>query len=63
MKVAKFLPIFVLALLMSACNKPAGELIGASVVGPMGEANPYGMTSSLSRLDQYHTQSSPSIIE
>ena len=43
MKVAKFLPIFVLALLMSACNKPAGELVGASVAGPMGEANPYGM--------------------
>ena len=43
MKVAKFLPIFVLALLMSACNKPAGELVGASVAGPIGEANPYGM--------------------
>lgn len=43
MKAAKFLPIFVLALMMSACNKPAGELIGASVPGPMGEANPYGM--------------------
>ena len=43
MKVAKFLPIIVLVLGLSACNKPAGELIGAYTAGPMGDAEPYGM--------------------
>ena len=44
MKIAKILPIIVLALGLSACNKPAGELIGAQAPGPMGDADPYGMT-------------------
>lgn len=43
MKTAKILPIIVLALGMSACNKPAGELVGAYAPGPMGDAEPYGM--------------------
>ena len=43
MKITRFLPIIVLVLGMSACNKPAGELVGASVGGPLGDADPYGM--------------------
>jgi formylglycine-generating enzyme required for sulfatase activity len=44
MKVAKFLPIMMLAVLgLSACNKPAGELVGAYTSGPMKDAEPYGM--------------------
>ncbi|MBO5816938.1 MAG: SUMF1/EgtB/PvdO family nonheme iron enzyme [Paludibacteraceae bacterium] len=43
MKVAKFLPIIVLALGLSACNKPAGELVGSYVAGPDKDAEPLGM--------------------
>ncbi len=43
MKITRFLPIIVLVLGLSACNKPAGELIGASVTGPTGDVEPYGM--------------------
>ena len=43
MKLTKFLPIIVLAFGLSACNKPAGELVGAYTVGPMGDVDPYGM--------------------
>ena len=43
MKVTRFLPIITLVLGMSACNKPAGELVGASVSGPSGDAQPHGM--------------------
>jgi hypothetical protein len=43
MKITRILPIVVLVLGLSACNKPAGELIGASVGGPTGDAEPYGM--------------------
>ncbi len=43
MKVAKFLPIIMLVLGLSACNKPAGELVGARTLGPVKDAEPYGM--------------------
>ena len=43
MKLTKFLPIIVLAFGLSACNKPAGELVGAYTTGPMGDVDPYGM--------------------
>ena len=43
MKLTKFLPIIVLAFGLSACNKPAGELVGAYTAGPMGDVDPYGM--------------------
>lgn len=43
MKIARFLPIIMLAMGLSACNKPAGELVGAPAPGPMGDAEPYGM--------------------
>ena len=43
MKITKILPILVLVLGLSACGKPAGELVGASVSGPMGDAEPLGM--------------------
>lgn len=43
MKITRILPIVVLVLGLSACNKPAGELIGASVGGPTSDAEPYGM--------------------
>lgn len=43
MKITRILPILVLALGLSACNKPAGELVGALASGPMGDADPYGM--------------------
>jgi gliding motility-associated lipoprotein GldK len=43
MKMTKILPVLVLTLMMSACNKPAGELVGAHVAGFAKEANPYGM--------------------
>ncbi|MBR5827880.1 MAG: SUMF1/EgtB/PvdO family nonheme iron enzyme [Paludibacteraceae bacterium] len=43
MKVAKFLPIIMLALGLSACNKPAGELTGAYTTGPTRDVDPYGM--------------------
>ena len=43
MKLTKFLPIIVLAFGLSACNKPAGELVGAYTVGPLGDVDPYGM--------------------
>ena len=43
MKVTRFLPIIALVLGMSACNKPAGELVGASVSGPSGDVQPHGM--------------------
>ena len=43
MKITRFLPIIVLVLGMSACNSPAGQLVGASVDGPMGDVAPLGM--------------------
>lgn len=43
MKLLKNLSIFVLLLAMSACNKPAGELVGVHTSGMMKEANPVGM--------------------
>ena len=43
MKITKFLPIILLAFGLSACNKPAGELVGAYTTGPMGDVDPYGM--------------------
>ena len=43
MKIAKILPIIMLVLGLSACNKPTGELVGAYTAGPMGDADPYGM--------------------
>lgn len=43
MKISKILSIIVLTLGMSACNKPIGELVGASVPGPLKDAEPYGM--------------------
>ena len=43
MKITKFLPIIALVLGMSACNKPVGELTGASITGSAGDVEPYGM--------------------
>ena len=43
MKVTKLLSIVVLMLCMVACNKPAGELVGASSGAGFVEANPFGM--------------------
>ena len=43
MKVAKILPLIALAIVMASCNKPAGELVGASKTANFKEANPYGM--------------------
>ena len=43
MKVAKFLPIIVLAIGLSACNKSSGELVGASIPGPTTDVDPLGM--------------------
>lgn len=43
MKITRFLPIIVLVLGLSACNKPAGELVGASASGPGGDVEPFGM--------------------
>lgn len=43
MKIARFLPIIVLIIGLSACNKPAGELVGAYTSGPTGDVEPYGM--------------------
>jgi len=43
MKLAKFLPIVVLATVLISCSKPAGELVGAGPNGNFREANPYGM--------------------
>lgn len=43
MKVTKLLSIVVLMLCMAACNKPAGELVGASSGAGFVEANPFGM--------------------
>ena len=43
MKIARFLPIIVLTIGLSACNKPAGELVGAYTSGPTGDVEPYGM--------------------
>lgn len=43
MKVAKFLPIIMLAIGLSACNKPIGELVGAHVSGPTSDVDPLGM--------------------
>ena len=42
MKVAKILPLIALAVMMASCNKPAGELVGASKSTNFNEANPYG---------------------
>ena len=43
MKVAKFLPIIMLAIGLSACNKPAGELVGTYISGPTSDVDPLGM--------------------
>lgn len=44
MKITRVLPIVVLAAFgLAACNKPAGELVGASKATNFKEANPYGM--------------------
>ena len=43
MRITKFLPIFLLAFSLAACNKPVGELVGDYKAGPTGDANPYGM--------------------
>ena len=43
MKIAKILPVAVLAIALVSCNKPAGELVGANSAGKFKEANPYGM--------------------
>jgi len=44
MKITRVLPIVVLvAFGLAACNKPAGELVGASKATNFKEANPYGM--------------------
>jgi formylglycine-generating enzyme required for sulfatase activity len=43
MKIFKVLSIFVLAVGLSACNKPIGELVGASAFGPAADVEPYGM--------------------
>lgn len=43
MKLTKILPIVALACALVACNKPAGELVGAGPSGNFKEANPYGM--------------------
>lgn len=42
MKLTKVLPLVLVGGLL-ACNKPAGELVGASKGTPFKEANPYGM--------------------
>ena len=39
----KFLPIVLVSMLLAACNKPAGELVGVGSNGNFSEANPYGM--------------------
>ena len=43
MKLAKFFPILCLSVLLVACNKPAGELVGVGSSSNFKEANPYGM--------------------
>ena len=43
MKVAKILPVIALSIALASCNKPAGELVGASKSTTFKEANPYGM--------------------
>lgn len=43
MKLKTILPIIALAIALVACNKPAGELVGAGQDGNFKEANPYGM--------------------
>lgn len=43
MKLTRFLPVIVLVLGLSACNSPAGHLVGVPVAGPMGDVDPYGM--------------------
>ena len=43
MKVAKFLSSVMLALGFTACNKPIGELVGASTYGPAKDVEPHGM--------------------
>lgn len=43
MKLNKILPIIGCAIVLAACNKPAGELVGVGLNGNFKEANPYGM--------------------
>lgn len=43
MKLTKILPFLMLSVLLAACNKPAGELVGVGSNGNFKEANPYGM--------------------
>lgn len=43
MKLKSILPIIALMSLLVACNKPAGELVGATKSTKFSEANPYGM--------------------
>ena len=43
MKLTKILPLATLLFALVACNKPAGELVGAGNSGNFKEANPFGM--------------------
>ncbi|MBQ8100105.1 MAG: SUMF1/EgtB/PvdO family nonheme iron enzyme [Paludibacteraceae bacterium] len=43
MTIKRILPVVALAIALTACNKPAGELVGAGKNGNFKEANPYGM--------------------
>ena len=43
MKIVRMLPLIALAIVMVGCNKPAGELVGATKSTNFKEANPYGM--------------------
>ena len=43
MKLSKILSVIMLALGLSACNKPIGELVGSSTFGPAKDVEPYGM--------------------
>ena len=43
MKIAKILPVAILAIALVSCNKPAGELVGGMKSVNFKEANPYGM--------------------
>ena len=43
MKIAKLLSVMALVAALTACNKPAGELVGVRNSVQFKEANPYGM--------------------
>ena len=50
MKVAKILPFIACAIMMVGCNKPAGELVGATKSTNFKEANPYVLSDKILRL-------------